>query len=770
MLATSVQSGIAQPCQAPAGYPLIERCLVSVMLPPSTPEFYSFGRFRFRIKDRSLVHHGTRLELTPKAGDVLLMLLEHAGNLVTKDELLDRVWGGAAVEESNVTYQIHLIRRALASDETVPEFIENVPRRGYRFVAPVTLLETPGAGDRAELTVPTAPVASVEPRSASVRAISSPASGPDATGRANSAKSPKPFVPPLHALGRWKSAYAGPAIVLAGAAATILTLANLPASRPRIGGYRQLTHDRDPKEIEEPLLMDGATVYFKKGGEAFAVPSHGGDVTPVFEAAGQFNLLDVDADGSEYLAARLERDNARPLWSLRNGPGGTRPLGTLQCDTARWSPDATRLACTIDGHLLVGGRDGTSSRRISTPPGRARFPQWSPDGRLLRFTVVTDHAWTDPTQALWEVRPDGTGLQPLLAGWHDPSDECCGVWTPDGRYFVFQSHQQEGKSDLWAVRERSSPFDRGAATPFQLTGGPLSFYGPAVAPDGKTLFAVGTSHEGELVSYDPQRRTFVPYLGGVSGIWISYAPDRSWFVYTSYPDHVLFRARTDGGGKQALTSGAFRVDGSSISPDGQWIAFRSAMAGRQMKIYLMPTGGGDPHAITDEDREQGIPSWSPDGRRFVFADVPAKFADGDQTGAIYVYDLSRRRSTLVPGSHGRWTCRWSPDGRHLAALTTVRRQQLSLFDLSTGTWRLLAADHVDNPTWSRDSQFIYYDTEGPVRMLRRVRVSDGFVQDIADLQHYPVAAPWWSGLTPDDAPLVLRNLGATEIYALEFDR
>ena len=92
-----------------------------------------------------------------------------------------------------------------------------------------------------------------------------------------------------------------------------------------------------------------------------------------------------------------------------------------------------------------------------------------------------------------------------------------------------------------------------------------------------------------------------------------------------------------------------------------------------------------------------------------------------------------------------------------------------MLDVLTGTWRALAADHIRTPNWSHDSQFIYYDTEGVVRCLRRVRLSDGKVEDLMDLSHYQVAAYWWSGLTPDDSPMILRNLIATEVYALRLE-
>src|ERR1700756_912755 len=100
--------------------------------------------------------------------------------------------------------------------------------------------------------------------------------------------------------------------------------------------------------------------------------------------------------------------------------------------------------------------------------------RWSPDGRLLRFTV------TDPQTngtSLWEVREDGSGLRPLLAGWNNPPAECCGSWTRDGKYFVFQS-TRNFRSDIWAIREKRRLLQMSESTPVQLTSGPVSFRGP----------------------------------------------------------------------------------------------------------------------------------------------------------------------------------------------------------------------------------------------------------------------------------------------------
>src|SRR5262245_22627610 len=100
--------------------------------------FLEFGTFNFDLRNRRLTRDGQRVPLTPKAADVLLALLDARGDVVSKEALLDRVWGDTHVEEGNLTFHIHAIREALREGSNGHRYIETVPRRGYRLAVPVT--------------------------------------------------------------------------------------------------------------------------------------------------------------------------------------------------------------------------------------------------------------------------------------------------------------------------------------------------------------------------------------------------------------------------------------------------------------------------------------------------------------------------------------------------------------------------------------------------------------------------------------------------------
>ena len=102
-----------------------------------TSDFYEFGRFRVKSDERVLRRGEDLVPLTPKAFDILLTLLENDGRIVNKDDLMKKVWPNTFVEEGNLTQNVSLLRKALGESANGPQFIETVPRRGYRFVAPV---------------------------------------------------------------------------------------------------------------------------------------------------------------------------------------------------------------------------------------------------------------------------------------------------------------------------------------------------------------------------------------------------------------------------------------------------------------------------------------------------------------------------------------------------------------------------------------------------------------------------------------------------------
>jgi Tol biopolymer transport system component/DNA-binding winged helix-turn-helix (wHTH) protein len=749
---------------------------------------YEFGPFLLDATQRLLSLDGKLVSLEPKVIKTLVVLVEARGNLVETEELIRQVWGDTAVTNDSLHRNIRILRRTLRSAFDGQECIVNIPARGYRFALPIN--------ERREDLEVSCPPAVPEPHKEKGRhanldvsardtnngidflaqnAISGTAEQPVPTSHGSpvvvEASEPNrgtALRTPISRAGAWrKGGYILVAVLLL-AVTTAFVLRFAPASQLKVAQTLALTNDGRGKG-GGALLTDGARVYFLQGGPSGAtlgaVAVAGGGVAALSLPWRDANVYDLSPHRSELLAGRpISEQEGSELWVAPLLGGSPRRIGDLRVSSANWSPDGRQLAFTLHERLYVANADGSEARKLADIEGQVLWPHWSPDGKTIRFTQQT-YQNGEVRDSIWEVGADGSNLRRLLDGWNNPPHECCGTWTPDGKFFIFES-MREGRTDLWAVAERRGILGRDSGPPVRLSSGPQDYSFPIASTDGKQIFALVTQQRGELVRFDFRLREFVRFLDGISATWVCFANSGRSVAYIDYPDQTLWRANIDGSEKTQITFSPSEVDGFSWSPDDNWLAFRARTPGKPYMIYMVSSSQGDePKLLKPGETEQGIPTWSADGRRIAFGDVPKVFNQASGTEAIHILELSTGTLSELPGSRGLWSARWSPDGRTLAALTIVG-QRLMLYDFKTRKWRPTKAEQVNNANWSRDSKYIYYDTEGDDRALRRVRVADGEVYQLTSLRRYPRAAQYWSGLTPDNSPMILRDLGTTEIYSL----
>jgi Tol biopolymer transport system component len=303
--------------------------------------------------------------------------------------------------------------------------------------------------------------------------------------------------------------------------------------------------------------------------------------------------------------------------------------------------------------------------------------------------------------------------------------------------------------------------------PEQLTAGPLSFLSPQPSLDGKKIFVIGEQPRAELVRYDAKFGQFVPYLGGISAMGVSFSRDGQWVSYVSYPEGDLWRCRVDGSERLQLTSAPFFVNSAEWSPDGRRIAFSAAQPGKAEQLYLVATDGGTPHELSVGELGVDRVSWAPDGGSIDFFDVASP-----EKHFIRSVDLKTLKVYTLPDSEKWGAPVRSPDGRYLVA-SSVDGQQLMLFDFATQKWSELATISIGFTQWSADSKYVYFDTGASAEpAINRIRISNHQMQRVASLKGLPrVVTPWvsWSGLTPDGSPLLMRDTGTQEVYALDFE-
>jgi len=546
-----------------------------------------------------------------------------------------------------------------------------------------------------------------------------------------------------------------------------------PAPVPNVLSYRQLTNDAHAKvnvSFSPPrIVTDGTRLYFLKtvqGRSAVAeVSTAGGDAALVPTPFPNVALWDIAPDHSELMVSGSISDLNResPLWTLPLPAGTPRRFDDVTGHDASWSPDQQHVVYARGTDLYVAQSDGANPRKLATVPGVLWWPRWSPDGKMVRFTAVDEAG----ASSLWEVGADGSNPHSLLEGWNKPAAECCGDWSPDGRYYFFQS-TRNGATGIWAERE-STGILRRRGTPVELTAGPIHYLSPVPSLDGRKLFVIGDQPKGELTRYDVKTGQWSPFLSGLSAQGVSFSKDGQWVAYSTYPEGTLWRSRIDGSERLQLASAPLVTHQAQWSPDGNSVAFMGTEPGKSWQVYIVASDGGAPRAVSPRDRNHGDPSWSPDGTSLAFGTLP--YFEPDNAGGIFLLDLETNQVSKVPGSETMFAPHWSPDGRYIAAQTSDSMRQM-LFDRNTKQWRVLTSGFaIGYPSWSRDGKYIYYDIEiGEQAGFCRVRVSDGKIERIVsfgDVRRVVGTLGSWGGLAPDDSPLLLRDTSTQEIYALD---
>ena len=574
---------------------------------------------------------------------------------------------------------------------------------------------------------------------------------------------------PLQKRRRWVALLAG---TIAVAATILIYLFTRPLPPPRVLRTVQITSDG--REKHRPLVADGARIYFSEdtgGGSVLAqVSVTGGETVTIPTPLQNVYTLDISPTGSELLlGSQAGLETEYPLWVLPALGGSPHRLGDVVAHAGAWSPDGQGIVYANGKDLYLAKSDGTDSRKLVTVGGSPDQIRWSPDGRLLRFTVFEPQS---NSESLWEVKSDGTNLHPLLPRWSTPSSEHEGIWTPDAKYFLFThgAGAFDVTGNVWAIRERPSFFQRADSQPTQLTPGPMSTGATLPSKDGKRLFVIGWKPRGELVRYDSKSQQFVPYLSGISADGLAFSRDGAWVAYVTFPEGVLWRSRVDGSQRLQLSFPPVQAVLPRWSPDGKQIVFMAMSPGKPWKISLVSAGGGSSQPLLSGERNEVDPNWSPDGNSLVFGRAPWMEGGISGTATIQLLDLRTHKLATLPGSEGLYSPRWSQNGRYMCALT-ADNSKLLLFDFKTQKWVELANMFVSYPSWSGEGKYIYFDSSfGDDPALFRVRISDHKLERLASLKGFRRPGPWyWFGLAPDDSPLLVRNVGTGEIYALDWD-
>lgn len=718
-----------------------------------------FGLFEADLATGELRKSGTRIRLQAQPFRVLTFLLERPGDVVTREEIQKRLWGNDTIVDfdHSLGTAINKIREALGDSAENPRFIETLARRGYRFIAPVQS-DRPALSRLPEIKIPATPRVTDE---------SDPAVVPWTVS-----------VP-----GWFRIASVGVMVCLLVAIGALagFRIASAPVSPPHI---TQITFSGrvSPSDVQFESLSatatDGSRIYFPQIEKGRAVLAEAliadGETSPLgipAEIAAPA-LGDISPDGSKLLLRNhLSTEAEQALWIAPTIGGAARQISGILAHDATWMANGDHILYASGNNLYIAREDGLESWQFATLSGRAFWLRWSPDGSLLRFTLLNGQ--THNTE-LWEIDADGKSPHRLFINWSsngsgsDSAAECCGSWTSDGKYFVFQA-TRNGESNLWQLKEKPGIF--GQRGPVQITNGPLSYQAPITSRNGDQVFFIGLNTRSELLSYNRRTSIFIPYAGSLSNARrVEFSRDGQWVAWIKQDDDTLWRSRLDGSERVQLTTKPLQVFMMHWSPDDRHLVVMGKEPGNTWKVYTTDAEGGNLQAVYEEDRNQADPDWSSDGTTLVFGRLPELMAEEAQAKAIYLFNLKTKKMEKIAGSDGLFSPRWSPDGRSIAALS-IDQTKLMLFDIATQSWRTLASQNIADPVWARDGKSIFFhDFVQEGQPIYRLSIAAGNLQrvaDLYDLRSADVVDYRFAGLSPEDAPLVNARLSTANLYTAE---
>ncbi len=708
------------------------------------PSVARFGGFELDLQQLELRRQGAQVHLPPQPLRILALLLSHAGRIVTREEIQRQVWAsGTFVDfELGLNRCIRQIRAALDDNPDQPRFIETIPKRGYRFVAP---LEKPDGGNSQGVGAMSPPAEIAAPQARSVWA-------------------------------RWPLALiiAGGALAGFGLVVMLRPAAEKPA--PRLLRVVRLTHF-GRAELADSLAADENSIYFgeRQGGNwgIARIAKDGGEPAAIKIPFPQPFLCDYSSRRSELLVlSDAGLMGIGDLWIVPASGGPPRRVGDVVASGATWSPDGSAIAYSYQSGVYEVNPDGSGGRKLLTLQDSMKV-HWEPGSRGGTLTIVRRDPKTD-SYSLWEASAGGEQLHPALDGWRPApasqgEGEFYGRWTPDGKYLIFCSFRNGGSS-IWAVPGVNRRFTKDGIRPVQLYSTSMLISPVLPSADGQRIFFVANQPARELQRFDSVRHAFVPFLSGVPGRWVSFSADGQWVAYCDPTDAfhgTVWRSRIDGSQRQQLTFSPMNALEPRWSPDGAQIAFSAQTPGRGLAIYRVPSNGGEPERIMPTNELDTCPIWSPQGGELLFYRITS------DPPALYSLDLRTRRCSMVANSQDLGAeYALSPDGRYVAA-AAADGSSLLLLDLKTHRRSVLIKGRgLSFPYWSPHGEYVYVQEllGNPQEPIQRVRVSDCRVETVATAENFlrsDISGFSLTGVAPDGSPVVSLVRATADLYALD---
>ncbi len=547
-----------------------------------------------------LSREGAPVALTPKAFDVLVALLERPGHLISKEELLQRVWPDTFVEESNLAYNVFALRKALGDTAEDSQYIETVPKKGYRFKASV-IAENP-------------PVTSY-PASESAPSQSRPPSGGGPRSHPTHTILPFPHAPTRSQAALERKAEPEP-----GAAAEPLAAPDRDSSgRGSVGRYWAWT------VAATVVVAGGLAVLQRRGPPPDAAPPRG---VPLTALPGSVRAPSLSPDGTYVVFSWNGPGRDNPDLYVQQ-IGVTAPPFRLTSDPANdyspsWSPDGRTIAflrrvpASGKSELLRIAPLGGPERKVTEiQPRLASFRSatlaWCPDSSCL---LVTDSLGADKPDALIRISLE-TGERRQVTHPQGLVRDADPAISPDGRFLVFRRDTTPAGGEFYRVSLTDGMNFEG--DPVRLTAA-LNAGKPAWIPDSVEIVFPG---RGGLWSLDalaggtPRRLPFVGQDGTAAVLSRLPGGGRRLVYPRGFGDTNVWRVETPGPGAPAAARPTHAIVSTrndltpSLTPDGRRVVFLSDRSGEH-EFWVSDADGSNAFQLTSMAILPGFPRWSPD--------------------------------------------------------------------------------------------------------------------------------------------------------------